>query len=89
MVEKINKITQKLIVTDRNQLVLDAVDAVRDFSDSLLVLSTQYGDVFIEGEGMKILNLSEKEGTVSVVGKIDGFYFKTPRKSGFFGGLFK
>ena len=89
MLEKTNPTTQKLILTDRNQLFLDAVESVRDFSDSLLILSTKYGDVFIEGEGMKILNLSEKEGTVNVVGKIDGFYFKAPKKSGLFGGLFK
>ena len=89
MNEKNLETQQKLVVTNRNQLYLDAVEAVRDFSDSLLVLSTKYGDVFVEGEGMKILNLSEKEGTVSIVGKIDGFYFKAPKKSGFFGGIFK
>lgn len=89
MIEKANETNQKLIVNDRNQLFLDAVEAVRDFSDTLLVLSTKYGDVFIEGDSMKILNLSEKDGTVSVVGRIDGFYFKAPKKSGFWGGLFK
>lgn len=89
MVEKTNETTQKLVVNDRNQLFLDAVEAVRDFSDSLLILSTKYGDVFVEGEGMKILNLSEKEGTVSIVGKIDGFYFRSPKKKSFLGGMFK
>ena len=89
MNEKNLETQQKLVVTNRNQLYLDAVEDVRDFSDSLLVLSTKYGDVFVEGEGMKILNLSEKEGTVSIVGKIDGFYFKAPKKNGFFGGIFK
>lgn len=89
MMEKTNTTLQKLIVNNQQELFLDAVESVSDFSDSLLILSTKYGDVYIEGEGMKILNLSEKDGTVNVIGKINGFYFKAPKKSGFFGGLFK
>ena len=84
-----NKEIQRLVVNNREELTLNAVDAVKDFSDTLLILSTKYGDVFVEGEGMKILNLSESDGTVSVKGKINGFYFKEPKKGGFFGGLFK
>lgn len=89
MIEKNNTSAQKLILNDRRELFLDAVESVNDFSDSLLILSTKYGDVYIEGNGMKIMNLSEKDGTVSVVGKIDGFYFKEPKSGGLFGGLFK
>ena len=89
MIEKNIETNQRLVINNRSELLLDAVEAVRDFSDSTLILSTKYGDIYIEGEGMKILNLSEKDGTVNVVGKIDGFYFKAPKKSGLFGGLFK
>lgn len=89
MIEKNNTSAQKLILNDRRELFLDAVESVNDFSDSLLILSTKYGDVYIEGNGMKIMNLSEKDGTVSVVGKIDGIYFKEPKSGGLFGGLFK
>ena len=89
MIEKNNTTAQRLIINNREELLLDAVESVCDFSDSSLILSTKYGDVYIEGEGMKIHNLSEKDGTISVIGKIDGFYFKTPKKGGFFGGLFK
>ena len=89
MMEKSNTTLQKLVLNNREELLLDAVESVSDFSDSSLILSTKYGDVYIEGEGMKILNLSEKDGTISVSGKINGFYFKAPKKSGFFGGLFK
>ena len=89
MIEKTNETNQKLVITDRKHLTLDAVESVRDFSDSLLILSTKYGEVFIEGDGMKILNLSEKDGTITVVGSINGFYFKAPKKSGFWSGLFK
>ena len=89
MIENNSETTQKLILTDRNQLFLDSVEAIRDFSDTLLVLSTKYGDVFIEGEDMKILNLSEKDGTINVIGKIDGFYFKAPKNNGFWSRIFK
>ena len=89
MIENKQQISEKLVITNRQELTLDSVDAIRDFSDSLLILSTKNGDVFIEGEGMKILNLSEKDGTIRVLGKIDGFYFKAPKKKGLFGGIFK
>ena len=89
MMEDKNEPIQHLVVKNRSYLTIDAVESIKDFSDSLLVLATKYGDVFVEGTGMKILNLSEKEGTINVTGKINGFYFKEPKKIGFWSSLIK
>ncbi len=76
---------QELILKDRKTLVLNGVINVLDFSDLEMTIETVCGIIVIEGEEMKIENLSKDDRIINVVGKIDGFYYQKQReKKGFF-----
>lgn len=81
---------QKLVITDRKQLILNGVINIIDFSDKSLSLETEQGIVIVDGNNMKIENLASNSGEILVNGEIDGFYYKTVNeRKGFFGRLFK
>ncbi len=71
---------QELIIKDKKTLSLNAVVNILDFSELEMTIETQLGTVVIEGEDMKIESLSKDEGTVCVVGRIEGFYYKKQRE---------
>lgn len=73
-------IHQELILKDRKNLILNGVINILDFSDVELTIETAFGTVVVEGEEMKIENLSKDERVVTVVGKIDGFYYQKQRE---------
>lgn len=70
-------ISQELLLKDRKALTLNGVLNIEEFGDNFLALKTEFGDVCIEGSEMKIENLSKETGEILVVGRIDGFFFKT------------
>ena len=73
-------IHQELILKDRKNLILNGVINILDFSDVELTIETAFGTVVVEGEEMKIENLSKDERVVTVGGKIDGFYYQKQRE---------
>ena len=76
-----NQQTQELVIKGRSSLTLNCVNGIKEFSESLLVLYTQYGVIFIEGNDMRIESLSKESGVVSVSGRINGFYYKETKES--------
>ena len=71
---------QELILKDRKNLILNGVINILDFSDIELTIETVCGIVVVEGEEMRIENLSKDEQVVNVVGKIDGLYYQKQRE---------
>ncbi len=81
---EINK-TQNLFITSREMLNCDAVRDVEEFSEDFVIINTDYGKLSIEGENLRIKELNEKEGKISIIGKISGLFFRDENeKTGFF-----
>lgn len=66
----------KIIITDRKSTVLDGVENVLSFDESYITLSTSLGELNIEGDGLKIENLSKESGEITVSGRICALYYK-------------
>ncbi len=66
---------------DRETLTLSEVREVLSFDTDYICVMSDMGKLEIEGEGMRILNMSSESGDMLVAGRIDGvFYSKTPKK---------
>ena len=78
----------RLTVTDRRLISIDGVEAVLSFEEDYLSLETSLGSLSVEGEGLKIENLSKDKGQILIRGRIDGVYYtkEKPRKK-LFGGF--
>ena len=70
----------KITLTDRKTLVLDGVENVASFDESCVLISTALGEVGIEGEGLKIENLSKERGEILICGIVSAIYYKEKPK---------
>ncbi|MBO5867317.1 MAG: sporulation protein YabP [Oscillospiraceae bacterium] len=78
----------KLTLQDRKKLTLTAVREIISFDENAVLLETALGTLEIQGQELKLKNLST-EGAVSVEGKIDALYYGQLQKKGsFWGRLF-
>jgi len=76
---------QVILIDSRQSFVCDTVEDVEEFSQEYVLINTGYGKLNVEGEELRIKELNEKEGKISITGKITGLFFKDEReKSGFF-----
>lgn len=67
---------QDLIIRSRESLNCDAVRDVEEFSQEFVIINTEYGKLTVEGENLRIKELNEKEGNISLNGKISGVFFQ-------------
>ena len=67
-------------VTDRSVLVASGVLFVESFDEASLMISTELGELIVEGQALKIEEFSKEEGTVRICGKISGYYYNEPRE---------
>ena len=85
--------THRLVLQDRKRLEIDGVEDVVRFDDLSAELSTVCGDLFVEGEGLRIEVFDTARGCVTLTGTIRTVdYFepkasslKGDKKHGFFG----
>lgn len=85
-----NNLKQTVLLEDRKKLVIDAVINVGSFNDDYLEISTNMGDITIEGRNLKIEELRHENGKILISGEISGlFYNEQKRTKGFFGNIFK
>lgn len=69
---------------DRETLTLTEVREVLGFDTDYICVMSDMGKLEIEGEGLRILNMSSESGDMLVAGRIDGvFYSKVPKKKAF------
>ncbi len=67
---------QELSLKSREIFNCDAVNDVEEFSSDYVIINTEYGKLNVEGENLKIKELNEKEGKISILGKINGIFFR-------------
>ena len=80
---------QKVILTDRRDLEIDGVDCILAFDDGYVAISTPDGRLVVEGEGLKVDNLSKSDGRIHIVGSVSAFYFSDGSKRSGLSKIFK
>ena len=81
---------QIIILENRKKLSVDNVINVDSFSEDYLELTTGGGPIGVEGENMKIEELSGDGGKIIITGEISGvFYKRAEAKKGLFASIFK
>ena len=70
------------IVTIENyeKISLNGVKHIVGFDERCIVLSTDLGNIIIDGKEMKIESLSKDNGEVYILGKFQGLYFAEEKK---------
>ena len=75
-----------IFIDERKTLKMSAVREVLSFDTDYISVMSDIGKVEIEGDGMRILQMSSESGELFITGRIDGvFYSKTPAKKMLFG----
>ena len=64
------KIKQVLLVEDRMKTELNDVEGILSFDEDYITLMTGAGRLLIEGEELKIVDLSRDTGHISILGRI-------------------
>ncbi len=67
---------------DRKTLTLTGVTEVVSFDDQAVLLATTLGNLHIQGQGLKLKQLTLEGGQVEVQGKIDALVYEEPRQGG-------
>lgn len=79
---------QELHLQNRKELSLSGVLDILGFEDTNLLVRTELGDLNIDGNDLRIKELSLENGRLLLQGKIDGIYYISPaekKKGGLFG----
>ncbi len=75
-----------IFIDERKTLKMSAVREVLSFDTDYISVMSDIGKVEIEGDGMRILQMSSESGELFITGRIDGVsYSKTPAKKILFG----
>ena len=84
------KLPHKLTLNERNKLTLTGVTEVVSFDENTVALHTELGVLEIQGQDLKLKNLSIDGGQMEVTGQISALYYEEPRSAGgFWSRLFK
>lgn len=78
------QLPHKLTLNERNKLTLTGVTEVVSFDETAVVLRTVLGDLEIQGQELKMKNLSIEGGQLEVSGHIAALYYTEPRSAGGF-----
>ena len=74
----------RVLLEDREQLVISGVEEVESFDESAILLTTAQGGLEIQGEGLHIEKLSLDGGDLKVEGRVNALIYETDgsRRSG-------
>lgn len=70
--------TQMITLKDRSRLSITGVEDVQSFDDKSIILKSNHGMVAIDGESLRIDELSTDNGVLLVEGQIGGVFFFEP-----------
>lgn len=70
-----------LHLEERRSVALTGVEEVLAFDENQVVLRTGSGEVALMGEGLHVTRLMMEDGQLTVEGKIDSFFYSSPRKN--------
>lgn len=73
---------QKLMLNDRKDLILDGVKDVISFDENGAVISTVFGMLVLDGEGLHAVKLDTEGGSIILSGKINGIFFSDANQKG-------
>ncbi len=82
MAETQLQLPHKLTLNEREKLTLTGVTEVMSFDDNTVALNTSLGTLIIQGEDLKLKNLSLEMGQVAVDGRVSALIYEEPRESG-------
>ena len=68
------------VLYNRNRMELSSIIDVIAFSENSVEAEYNEGVVIVEGQEMKIENFSGETGKLSIIGKINGFYYFNKRR---------
>ena len=71
---------QEILIKSRNEVIADGVINVISFCDDELEIATTLGELFIEGENLRIMELAGDGGKILVKGRINGAFYKNERE---------
>ena len=74
------QLPHKLILNERRQLTMTGVTEVVSFDDATVVLRTVLGTLEVQGQQLKLKNLSLDGGQVTIDGHISALYYEEPRE---------
>ena len=76
-----SKPEHRLILEQRERLVISGVEEVARFDEETIVLTTSLGELEIQGEGLHIEKLSLEGGELHVDGNVSALLYETsPRE---------
>ena len=79
-----------VLINDKSNITLNGVKNVAGFDESYVTLDMDDGRITVEGQSLKIENLSKENGEIYVTGEIRGVLFEEEKASrGVFKRLFK
>ncbi len=78
-------------INNRSSIHISGVEEVNSYDERSIVLVVCKARMIIEGENLRVTELSVDDGKVSAVGRIDAVIYEegTVKKGGFFTSLFK
>lgn len=63
-------------ITGRRILTADGVRSIISFDGAEVSAECDGFTLFVEGENMRIISLSEESGKINIFGRIDGVFFR-------------
>ena len=77
---QVKQATQKIVMENRETLSVSGVKDVERFSETVVSLDTNMGQMLVKGENLKINKLNVDTGDLSVAGKINALEFTKASK---------
>ena len=71
-----NEAKGTVVLKDRSRIEISGVESVGSFDEGFVMITTALGELNIEGEGLKIEDLSSERGEILILGKINAFFYK-------------
>ena len=72
----------KLTLNERKTLTMNGVSEVVSFDEDCVVLRTELGTLVVQGQELKLRQLTLEGGNVAVEGQIDSLVYEQTRQTG-------
>lgn len=69
-----------VIINERRTAEISGVDGILSFDESYISLDTSLGRLVIEGEGLRVENLSRDSARINLVGEISALYYEKKKE---------
>jgi len=82
-----------VVLYNKKQMTVSGVIRVENFNESMIVLTTEFGQMTIEGVSLHISKLSLETGDMNIDGDVIGLFYSgeslDKKAAGLFGKIFK